>query len=124
MDHDEKDKMEKSLHHMQEEHSEVYKAYENYGQLLQKMKGTLDDETSALIKVSLSAANNTPHALKTNIYNALDIGCGVKDIEHAVFLSATTAGFPTMMEGYMVFRDVVDDNAPSKNVVLDNIISH
>ncbi len=116
--------IEKSLQHIKEQHEEIYGAYENFVKLMQTEGGTLDEKTRVLIRVSLSAANKTLNILRVNIYKALAVGCGFKDVEHAIFLTVSTVGFPAMLESYWVFREIVDESAPSNNVVLDNIISH
>lgn len=116
--------MEKSLKHIKEQHEGIYSAYENLSKLMQEEGGSLDEKTRALIKVSLSAANKTLDALQVNIYKALEVGCKFMDIEHAIFLTVTTVGFPTMFESYAIFRQIADETAPANNVVLENIVCH
>ena len=116
--------VEKSLKHIKEKHETLYNAYESFGKLMHNDGGTLDEQSRAIVKVALSAANKTPHTLRSHIYKALEAGCNVNDIEHAIFLTITTVGFPSMLEAYLVFRDVIDENAPANNVVLENIICH
>lgn len=118
------EKLKKSLQHIKEQHEDIYKAYQNFGKLLNTEGGTLDKKTVTLIQVSLSAANRNLETFRAHLYKAIEIGCSFRDIEHAVFLTATSVGFSTMLEAHAIFREVADEKSPMKDVALDSIITH
>ena len=89
-------------------HKEIAGAYEDFGKLLHNQGGPLDDKTRWLIKIGVSTAGGHELALRTHIQKAQRSGCSLEEIEHAILLTASTAGFPAMMTGLMVFREVFD----------------
>ncbi len=105
------DDIEKNLKYLVTNHSEIYEAYEHYGKLVHEKGGPLDEKTRWLIKVALSADCQYEYALTTHILKALKCGCTKEEIEHALLLVAPTAGFPKMMKGLLVLRNI-PENAP------------
>ncbi len=89
-------------------HTEVYKAYEEFGKAVHEHGGPIDEKTRWLIKVAISAVEQYPYALRTHLHKALDAGCTRTEIEHAILLVAPTAGFPKAMEAIMILRDELD----------------
>jgi len=118
-----KEKVEKSLKHLKEQHNKLYEAYQDFGKAIHT-EGPIDEKTRLLIKVSLAASNNTPNTLRIQISKAIEFGCTLKEVEHAIWLTATNIGFPAMMESYIIFREIVDETDPMNELILDNIISH
>jgi AhpD family alkylhydroperoxidase len=102
------DIIEKNLKYLIENHGEVYEAYEYYGKLIHEKGGPLDEKTRWLIKISLSTCNQFEYALRTHILKALKSGCTKEEIEHAILLVAPTCGFPKMMEGLLIFREIIN----------------
>ncbi len=91
-------------------HKEIAGAYEDFGKLLHLQGGPLDEKTRWLIKVSVSTTSGHDLALRTHLQKAERAGCTLEEIEHAILLTASTAGFPAMMTGLMIFREVFEDN--------------
>lgn len=102
------DVIEENLKYFMENHREIYEAYENYGKLLHEKGGPLEDKTRWLIKIALSTSSQYEYALRTHILKALKAGCSKEEIEHVLLLAAPTCGFPTMMQGMLVLRDVLE----------------
>lgn len=106
---DNADVIEKNLKYLTENHGEIYHAYECYGKLIHEEGGPLDEKTRWLIKVALSTSCQYHFALKTHILKALKCGCTKEEIEHAILLVAPTSGFPKMMEGLLILREIIDN---------------
>jgi Uncharacterized homolog of gamma-carboxymuconolactone decarboxylase subunit len=102
------DSTENNLKYLMEHHNEIYEAYEDFGKLVHEKGGPIDEKTRWLIKVALSTSCQYEHALKTHILKALKSGCTREEIEHAILLVAPTAGFPKMMQGLLILRDVLE----------------
>lgn len=102
------DVIEKNFKYLMENHREIYEAYEAYGKLVHENGGPLEDKTRWLVKIALSTSSQYQYALRTHILKALKAGCTKEEIEHVILLSAPTCGFPTMMEGMLVLRDVIE----------------
>ncbi len=89
-------------------HTEVYKAYEEFGRIVHEEGGPIEENVRWLIKVAISAVEQYPYALRTHIHNALKAGCTRSEIEHAILLISPTSGFPKAMEAIMILRDELD----------------
>jgi len=86
------------------EHPEAWAAYEAFGKALHEA-GPLSPRDAALVKVAVAAASQYDYALRSHIERAVEAGCTRAELEHAVMLVATTAGFPRMMSALMILRD-------------------
>ncbi|OQX29801.1 MAG: hypothetical protein B0D92_01750 [Spirochaeta sp. LUC14_002_19_P3] len=84
----------------------AHEAYTAFGKALEE-ETSLDKRTSALIKVGIAAASQYDYALRSHIEKALRAGCTPNEVEHAILLTATTAGFPRMMAALLIFREEV-----------------
>lgn len=89
-------------------HPDIYQAYEAYGKKVHEAGGPLDEKTRWLIKVSVSATEGYPFALKTHINKALKAGCSAEEIQHTLLLLAPSVGFPRMMEALLIFREITE----------------
>ncbi|MBP2640003.1 MAG: carboxymuconolactone decarboxylase [Firmicutes bacterium] len=96
-----------NLKYLTENHGEIYEAYQNYGKQIHEKGGPLDEKTRWLIKIALSTAGQHEFSLRTHILKALKCGCTKEEVEHAILLVAPTAGFPKMMEGLLILRDIL-----------------
>lgn len=105
------DKIEKNFKYFLNKYEDIYKAYENYGQMVHNHGGPLDEKTRWLIKVAVSAACQHHYSVRTHIRKALKNGCTRDEIEHAIMLVAPTAGFPSFMEALMCLREELDGDA-------------
>lgn len=103
-----KEKRKENLKYLMENHPEIYKSYEGFGQALHENGGPLDDKTRWLIKIAVSAASQFDFALQTHIEKALKAGCTAEEIEHTILLIAPSAGFPRMMSALMIFRKTLN----------------
>ena len=90
-------------------HKEIASAHEDFGKLIHTHGGPLDEKTRWLIKIAVSTAGGHELALLTHIQKAERAGCSLEEMEHAILLTASTAGFPAMMSGLMVFREAFKD---------------
>ena len=104
------DVIEENLSYFIENHGDIYKAYEEFGNKLHEVGGPLDEKTRWLIKIAISASCQYEFALRTHIRKAVDSGCTRKEIEHAILLVAPSAGFPKMMEALLVLRDEMGEH--------------
>jgi alkylhydroperoxidase/carboxymuconolactone decarboxylase family protein YurZ len=103
------DTIERNLAYFKEKHNDIYKAYAEFGKMLHEEGGPLDAKTRWLIKIATSTSCQNPYALKTHIRKALKNGCSRDEVEHAILLTAPTAGFPVMMEGILVLQETLGD---------------
>ena len=101
--------IEKNLEYLTENHSDIYDAYKNFGKLVHEKGGPLDEKTRWLIKIALSTDGQYEYALRTHILKALKSGCTKEEIEHAILLVAPTSGFPKMMKGILILRDILEE---------------
>lgn len=90
--------------YFRENHPEIYKAYDEFGKALHEKGGPLSERDCCLIKIAVAAASQFDYALSSHIERAREAGCTLAEIEHAILLTASTAGFPRMMSGLMLFR--------------------
>jgi 4-carboxymuconolactone decarboxylase len=102
------DKIQENFSYFQKHYPEIYDAYETYGKKIHEKGGPLDEKTRWLIKISISATEGYPYALKTHIKKALAAGCTPEEIQHTLLLLAPSVGFPRMMEALLVFREIVE----------------
>ncbi len=96
--------------YFQEHHPDIFAAYEEYGRLTHEAGGPLDEKTRWLIKVAVTTSGQNRFAQVTHIKKALKAGCTPQEIEHAILLTAPSAGFPVMMEGILALRSVLKGN--------------
>jgi 4-carboxymuconolactone decarboxylase len=101
--------IEDQLNYLIENYPDLYKAYENYGKTLHEQTGPLESKCRWLIKIAVSTTCQYEYALCTHIRKALKAGCTKKDIEHAILLTAPSAGFPKAMEALLILREVLEE---------------
>lgn len=97
---------------MKEEHPDLVGAYESLGKAAREA-GPLDDRIQALVKLGLSIGAGMEGSTHSSVRKALAAGCSAEEIHHAVALSVTTLGFPSMMRARAWVEDVLARNAPS-----------
>ena len=100
-------KKEENFAYFKSAHPDIYKSYEAFGKALHDAGGPLSERERWLIKTAVSAATGHDLALKTHIGKAVSAGCSREEIEHAILLTASTAGFPAMMEALMAYRETL-----------------
>jgi alkylhydroperoxidase/carboxymuconolactone decarboxylase family protein YurZ len=101
-------RIEGNLDYLIENHGEIYEAYQNYGKLVHEKGGPLAEKTRWLIKIALSTDCKNEYSLRTHILKAMKSGCTKEEIEHAILLVGPTSGFPTMMRGLLILREVME----------------
>lgn len=106
---DNRDIIERNLKYIRQNHGDIYEAYKKYGNLVHSKGGPLDEKTRWLIKIAISTVCEYPYALTTHIQKALDAGCNREEIEHTMLLVAPSAGFPKMMEGLLILRQLLNE---------------
>lgn len=104
-----KDTIGKNWTYFKEHYPDIHQAYQAYGQAVHEKAGPLDEKTRWLVKIAASTSGQHPYALKTHIRKGLAAGLSEKEVEHAIILTAPTAGFPTMMEGLLTLRETLDE---------------
>ncbi len=82
----------------------VYSDHEALGKEIHENSGPLPEKIRWLIKIAVSGASQHPIALETHIMKAKEAGVSDDEIKHALLLLIQTAGFPTFMEAYSVFK--------------------
>lgn len=75
---------------------DVARAYDALGDQLHRA-GPLDQRTRRLLKLGIAVGAGAEGAVRSHVRKALDEGVDRAEIEHAIVLSLTTAGFATMM---------------------------
>lgn len=98
-----------NLEYLTRKHGEIYEAYQTFVRLVHEEGGPLDEKTRWLIKVAVSAEAQNTYSLRTHILKAVNAGCTMDEIEHAILLVAPTGGFPKMMEALLVLRSILDE---------------
>jgi alkylhydroperoxidase/carboxymuconolactone decarboxylase family protein YurZ len=93
-----------NLDYFEKRHGDIYEAYQRFGKMVHEKGGPIGAKERWLIKIALSASCQYDLALRTHIEKALASGCSREEIEHAILLTAPTAGFPTMMTALLVLR--------------------
>ncbi len=82
----------------------IYDYHEALGKEIHEKGGKLPEKVRWLIKVAISAASEHKLSLETHIIKAREAGATDKEIMHTLLLVMQTAGFPTFMESYSVFK--------------------
>jgi len=80
----------------QSTYPEFFAAYEELGKQA-STAGPLDKKQTALIKLGIAAGARMEGAVHSHCRRALEAGASPAEIRHAMLLSVTTLGFPSMM---------------------------
>ena len=100
----------KPYQQFRQDHPDVYKAYENLGQIAAE-SGPLDIKTRELIKLGMAAATRSESAVQSHTHRALDAGATVAEIEHALLLGITAFGFSKVMAALTWAMQAVADHS-------------
>jgi 4-carboxymuconolactone decarboxylase len=87
-----------------EEFPEICARHASLGKEIHENGGPLEEKTRWLIKIAISGACTHEKALETHIQKAREVGANDQEIKHALLLLIPTAGFPTFMAAYAIFR--------------------
>ncbi|MCI0617776.1 carboxymuconolactone decarboxylase family protein [bacterium] len=86
---------------------ELTTAYETLGEECQKA-GPLNAKERALAKLCIAVGAGLEGGVHSHTRRALDAGLTHDEIRHAVLLSLTTTGFPSMMRTMTWVEDVLE----------------
>ncbi len=75
--------------------------------------GPLDEKARRLIKLGIAIGLNSEGGVRSHARRALEEGITVDEIRHAVVLSFTTAGFPTMIAAMKWANKVIEKHKNS-----------
>jgi alkylhydroperoxidase/carboxymuconolactone decarboxylase family protein YurZ len=70
--------------------------------------GPLDQRTRRLVKLGIAVGAEAEGGVRSHVRKALAEGISPREIEHAILLSFTTAGFPAMVAALKWAREVLD----------------
>ncbi|MFZ4859905.1 MAG: carboxymuconolactone decarboxylase family protein [Desulfuromonadaceae bacterium] len=98
----------KDLHKMfsefKKDFPDVYASYEALGAEIHGGGGPLSEKTRWLLKIAVSGASHHMSALETHLFKGKEAGLTNAEIKHTLLLLLQTAGFPTFMEAYSVYK--------------------
>ncbi len=84
----------------------VHEMQEDLGREIHENSGPLDEKTRWMIKIAISGSCNHKRALDTHIRKAKEAGVTEAEIKQSLLLLIPTAGFPTFMKAYSVYKSV------------------
>ncbi len=70
--------------------------------------GPLDARARRLVKLGIAVGAESEGAVRSHVRKALSEGMTSAEIEHAILLGLTTAGFPSMIAALKWAREVID----------------
>lgn len=70
--------------------------------------GPLDDRTVRLVKLGIAVALQSPGAVRSNVRKALDAGASADEVQQAILLALTTAGFPAVVAALQWAQEVLE----------------
>lgn len=88
-------------------------AYEALGAAVHAA-GPLDEQTRALVKLSISVGARLEGAVHSHVRKALQAGVSAAEIRHAVMLALPTIGLPSTMAAMSWVDDVLADAPPKR----------
>lgn len=91
-----KEKLPKPFARFQKSHPEMAEAYEALSKACHAA-GPLSPRERALVKLAVAVGARLEGAVHAQVRKGLKAGLSPEDIRHAVHLSLTTIGFPSMM---------------------------
>ena len=89
-----------------EDFPRVYGQHEALGREIHEISGPLSEKIRWLMKVAISGACHHAIALETHILKAREAGATEDEIKHTLLMLIQTAGFPTFMEAYSVYKKI------------------
>ncbi|TAK35431.1 MAG: carboxymuconolactone decarboxylase family protein [Chloroflexota bacterium] len=75
--------------------------------------GPLDEKTQQLIKLGIAIGLSSEGGVRSHVRQALLSGISREEIEHALLLGLSTAGFPAMIASYQWAKEVLDEGDAS-----------
>ena len=93
-----------------DEHPAVTQAYESLSDAVLS-EGPLARRHAELVKIGIAVGARLEGAVHAHVRRALEAGATPDDVRHAIRLSLTTVGFPTMMAALSWANDVMSSDA-------------
>lgn len=87
------------------DYPDIVSAYDALSERVHE-SGSLDQRTRRLVKLSVAVGAEAEGAVRSHARKALAEGISRQEIEHAILLSLTTAGFPAMVAALKWAREV------------------
>jgi alkylhydroperoxidase/carboxymuconolactone decarboxylase family protein YurZ len=84
----------------------VFEAYDALGNATAGA-GPLEGKSRALVKLGIAIGGQMEGAVHSHTRRAIEAGCSPEEIRHAVLLSTTTIGFPSMMKTLSWVEDII-----------------
>ena len=81
---------------VKKEYKDVFQAYERFSDALANT-GPLSESERALVRLGVAVGAGLETAVKAHVRRGVDAGLSREELRHAIILSATTRGFPSMM---------------------------
>ena len=106
----EKKKLPGAYQRFSEAHPRVMRAYEELSKASLE-EGPLDRREAELVKLGIAVGAKLEGAVHSHVRRALEAGATADEIRHAIRLSLTTVGFPTMMAALSWANDVISPAA-------------
>lgn len=92
----------------QKNYPDVFAAYDSLGKAVNQC-GPLGHREVALVKLGIAAGAKLEGGVHSHTRRALSAGLSPAEIRHAVLLSTTTLGFPSMMAVLSWVDDVLNE---------------
>lgn len=93
----------------QQNYPQLFSAYEQLGKTA-ATAGPLKERDVLLVKLALAVGAKMEGAVHSHCRRALEGGITPDEIRHAILLSVTTMGFPSMMAGLSWVDDVISQS--------------
>ena len=90
----------------QKNYPEIARAYDALADKCHE-SGPLDQKTRRLIKLGVAIGINSEGAVRSHARRAMQEGISADEIRHAVLMTLTTAGFPTMIAALKWVEEVL-----------------
>ena len=94
----------------QKKYPALFRAYDALGEAT-AAAGPLEEKTRSLVKLGIAIGGQLEGAVHSHTRRALEAGCTVQEIRHAVLLATTTLGFPSMIKALTWVEDVLRQTA-------------
>jgi 4-carboxymuconolactone decarboxylase len=106
----EKKPLPKAYRQFADAHPRLIHAYEALSDAV-LAEGPLARKHAELVKIGVAVGARLEGAVHSHVRRALEVGATADEVRHAIRLSLTTVGFPTMMAALSWANDVISSNA-------------
>lgn len=92
----------------EEKYPEIFQTHRDMAQKCHEA-GPLDDKTRRLIKLGAACGASIKGAVKSHARRARQLGISEDAIRHAIILTATTIGFPSMISALRWVEEALEE---------------